>query len=280
MPKGEDLVAIRFDDVDRLPEPPDLREDNPASVQTYLLATSVSTAEIVRASTLAGDFDPPIYSVLVLDAIAAFQSNDYRISILLSAMAMEIGFGAALDAAHDSILQKPDDPRYRVLKIAISGGNISLKDPIYERLRERMDFSIRMHEMSLYVLGKSLRAEDDALYKKALKLLRAAAPGGHRDRCTGCGHTSTISYNSCRNRHCPRCQGNARRRRLRERERELLHTRYLPPSESSEAKRKGRSEAEVCTSAARKTAGNPLRRAIGAEPLSEACLPYCVRNAR
>ncbi len=51
---------------------------------------------------------------------------------------------------------------------------------------------------------------------------RTAALGGHRDRCAGCGHTTRISYNSCRNRHCPRCQGNARRRWLREREGELL----------------------------------------------------------
>ena len=43
---------------------------------------------------------------------------------------------------------------------------------------------------------------------------------------------------------------------------------------------KGRSEAEVCTSEARKTAGNPLRRVIGAEPLSEVWLPYPVRYAR
>ena|ERR1700722_978719 len=52
------------------------------------------------------------------------------------------------------------------------------------------------------------------------------------------------------------------------------------PWRGSEAERKGRSAAEVCTSEARKTAGNPLRRAIGAEPLSEACLPYCVPKAR
>ena len=56
---------------------------------------------------------------------------------------------------------------------------------------------------------------------------RTAALGGHRDRCTGCGHTTRISYNSCRNRHCPRCQGNARRRWLKARERELLPTRYV-----------------------------------------------------
>ena len=61
----------------------------------------------------------------------------------------------------------------------------------------------------------------------AIMRCRTAALGGHRDRCTGCGHTTAISYNSCRNRHCPRCQGNARRRWLQARERELLPTRYV-----------------------------------------------------
>jgi hypothetical protein len=61
----------------------------------------------------------------------------------------------------------------------------------------------------------------------AIARCRTAALGGHSDRCTGCGHTTRISYNSCRNRHCPRCQGNARRRWLRARERELLPTRYV-----------------------------------------------------
>jgi hypothetical protein len=61
----------------------------------------------------------------------------------------------------------------------------------------------------------------------AIVRCRTAALGGHRDRCTGCGHTTTISYNSCRNRHCPRCQGNARLRWLKARERELLPTRYV-----------------------------------------------------
>ena len=61
----------------------------------------------------------------------------------------------------------------------------------------------------------------------AIARCRTAALGGHRDRCTGCGHTTAISYNSCRNRHCPRCQGNARLRWLQARERELLPTRYV-----------------------------------------------------
>jgi hypothetical protein len=60
----------------------------------------------------------------------------------------------------------------------------------------------------------------------AIMRCRTAALGGHRDRCFGCGH-SAISYNSCRNRHCPKCQGNARIRWLLQRERELLPTRYV-----------------------------------------------------
>ena len=60
----------------------------------------------------------------------------------------------------------------------------------------------------------------------AITRCRTAALGGHRDQCSDCGHTA-ISYNSCRNRHCPRCHGNARLRWLRARERELLATHYV-----------------------------------------------------
>jgi hypothetical protein len=39
----------------------------------------------------------------------------------------------------------------------------------------------------------------------AIARCRTAALGGHLDQCTRCGHRATISYNSCRNRHCPKC---------------------------------------------------------------------------
>jgi hypothetical protein len=60
----------------------------------------------------------------------------------------------------------------------------------------------------------------------AILRCRTAALGGHRDRCADCGHIA-ISYNSCGNRHCPRCQGSARLRWLQAREEELLPTRYV-----------------------------------------------------
>jgi hypothetical protein len=59
----------------------------------------------------------------------------------------------------------------------------------------------------------------------AIERCRTAALGGHLDECVHCGHR-VISFNSCRNRHCPKCQANARDRWLQARERELLPTRY------------------------------------------------------
>jgi len=60
----------------------------------------------------------------------------------------------------------------------------------------------------------------------AIARCRTAALGGHVDACTRCGHR-VISYNSCRNRHCPNCQANARDRWLEARRQELLPTRYV-----------------------------------------------------
>jgi hypothetical protein len=71
----------------------------------------------------------------------------------------------------------------------------------------------------------------------AIERCRTAVLGGHVARCENeaCGHT-VIAYNSCRNRHCPKCQGAASRRWLADREAELLpvpyfHVVYTLPSQ-------------------------------------------------
>jgi hypothetical protein len=55
---------------------------------------------------------------------------------------------------------------------------------------------------------------------------RTAALGGHLDKCVSCGHQA-ISYNSCRDRNCPKCQGNARAKWLAARSAELLPVPYF-----------------------------------------------------
>jgi len=59
----------------------------------------------------------------------------------------------------------------------------------------------------------------------AIVRCRTAALGGHRDRCLRCGYQA-ISYNSCRNRHCPKGQTNAREKWLHQRQQELLPVDY------------------------------------------------------
>ena len=61
---------------------------------------------------------------------------------------------------------------------------------------------------------------------RAIARCRTAVLGGHVDRCDACGHQA-ISYNSCRNRHCPKCQAQARARWLQARERDLLDVPYV-----------------------------------------------------
>ena len=62
----------------------------------------------------------------------------------------------------------------------------------------------------------------------AIERCRTAALGGHRDRCLTCGYeTTSYSFNSCRNRHCPKCQTNARERWLAKRSADLLPVPYV-----------------------------------------------------
>jgi hypothetical protein len=71
-----------------------------------------------------------------------------------------------------------------------------------------------------WITGRHLKVLAD------IERCRTAALGGHLDECSRCGGR-VISYNSCRNRHCPKCQAAARDRWLEERRRELLPTPYV-----------------------------------------------------
>src|SRR5258708_22185345 len=61
---------------------------------------------------------------------------------------------------------------------------------------------------------------------RAIEVCRTAALGGHVEQCDQCGH-QRISFNSCRDRHCPKCQSLARAQWLDDRRAELLATQYF-----------------------------------------------------
>ena len=98
---------------------------------------------------------------------------------------------------------------------------------------------------SHYKVADVLEMEQDYISSKAftgwhrrtlhaIRRCRTPAMGGHMDKCDCC-HKLHISYNSCRNRHCPTCQGHKREQWIRARESELLNVPYfhvvftLPP---------------------------------------------------
>jgi hypothetical protein len=60
----------------------------------------------------------------------------------------------------------------------------------------------------------------------AIKSCRTSILGGHKDRCDTCGHIR-ISYNSCRNRHCPKCQNTQREAWIGDRKQDLLPVPYF-----------------------------------------------------
>lgn len=81
--------------------------------------------------------------------------------------------------------------------------------------------------------GEAYRAQHDASLSTAqrrvmtaIELCRTAALGGHVEACDQCGHRR-IAFNSCRDRHCPRCQSLARAQWLEDRRAELLDTQYF-----------------------------------------------------
>jgi hypothetical protein len=94
---------------------------------------------------------------------------------------------------------------------------------------------IRQHGNSFIEKNRSWLTWHHRRVLHAIEHCRTSTLGGHLDRCSRCGHRA-ISYNSCRNRHCPKCLTRARDQWLAERRRELLLVGYfhvvftLPPA--------------------------------------------------
>jgi len=85
---------------------------------------------------------------------------------------------------------------------------------------------IRQHGNSFIAKNRSWLTWLHLRVLYAIEFCRTATLGGHLDRCSRCSYEA-ISYNSCRNRHCPKCQTNARDKWLAERSKELLPVSYV-----------------------------------------------------
>lgn len=85
---------------------------------------------------------------------------------------------------------------------------------------------IRQHGDAYRAQHESSLSSTQRRAMQAIAACRTAALGGHLEACDGCGH-QRISYNSCRNRHCPKCQSLARAQWIEDRQAELLPVPYF-----------------------------------------------------
>jgi hypothetical protein len=170
MPKIETLQFVTFFETDSPVCVGPLPEVQGGAVQDYILRTAITAQHICAPPGHSGDFVPPTHEVLFLDAVAAYRSYDFRKAILYAAIAIEVAFGSVIDSAYAHVLAAPRDERFRVIARTQAGGAQVLKDPIYERLRGRLDFDLLINEVTLYVLQRSLLVENEALYQRAKRL--------------------------------------------------------------------------------------------------------------
>ena len=84
---------------------------------------------------------------------------------------------------------------------------------------------LRTHGAAFLAIQGAQLSRDQQRAVKELALCRTAALGGHTEQCAGCG-VQRISYNSCRNRHCPKCQAGTRAAWLQREAQALLPVDY------------------------------------------------------
>ena len=127
---------------------------------------------------------------------------------------------------------------------------------------------------------------DQLKVMSAIERCRTAALGGHVARCENdaCAHTA-IAYNSCRNRHCPKCQGAAAQDWLAAREADLLpvgyfHVVFTLPAEIAPIAYQNKAVVTTCCSALRPRLCSPLPPIPSTSVPASAPLTYCIAGAR
>ncbi len=170
---GDDLNFwewLNFDDL------PTLKERAPSrwrrAVARSIIATAITREQIEAACACSPEFRSPVYDGVFLDAVRSHSSHDYRASILYSAIALESAAALVLDNQFETVIKPSGAKDWRVISRPIGGGNAVRKDPIWELLRRREDANSLLHECALYVLGKSLLVDDEALFQR-VQCLRA-----------------------------------------------------------------------------------------------------------
>jgi hypothetical protein len=138
-------------------------------MREYLIRTAVTLETLRSALALPGDYQVPLASEIMLDALEARTEQDDKRAILYAAIAAESALTRRLDEEYDNILKLgPGQERFRVVERMLAGGQKKREDPVYAAISET--FKTLLHERSLYLLGHSILLDEEELYRQAVKL--------------------------------------------------------------------------------------------------------------
>lgn len=141
-------------------------KETKAFVRDYMLHCALTGEHLKQLQTFPDDFEIAVHVDVLLDALHAQLENDWRRTILYSAIAMESLASTVLERAYENAKANPNST-HRVLTIQVGGGQTRQKDPVYDLLAKSDNFGQLLHERPLYLLGKSLLDENAPLYQRA-----------------------------------------------------------------------------------------------------------------
>ncbi len=178
---ADDVNFWEWIKVERLPQiSPCFRIKGELSISKSLARTAITRLHIETACKQDLQFRAPVFDGLFLDAVRAHEAHDYRKSILYSAMAAEAAAGASLDEFYEREVRPSSAPDWRTICLPQGEGKTIRKDPVWERLRERDDFTVLLHEAPLYLHRQSLLVDNAPLYQEARILYRTRNKIVHR----------------------------------------------------------------------------------------------------
>lgn len=174
----QDVIQIQVIELHKLPnvifpQPPEKKNISESLIKKYIVDTKATWQNIFEADDNVIVQKTPVYEKLLLDAIHAYDVKDYRRTLLYSAISLETLAATKLDEVYESFIQDADfKEQLRIVPFPQKKGDIIFKDPVYKMLRERARFLELLHEVALYILGKSLLLENHTLYQKAEKIYK------------------------------------------------------------------------------------------------------------
>ena len=167
---GVSRLAVDVLETPAFPERPVTPNGSVVGALLNSCATESVALEAVRR--VAAGETVPVYHHLFLDALSAFHASDFRQCLLYAAIATQALAAGCFEQEYRARFSGDVGSDVRIREFLQAGGTVVPKDPVYEALPARTEFSALLHERPLYLMGKSLLIDHPETYRRANALYR------------------------------------------------------------------------------------------------------------